>query len=317
MARSAVAAKGDLVPHSVSAETRQRIYDYIASRGEKGATDPEINAALKMDGETSRPRRWELAESGLIKVAGKRDRKATGTTTDLTIWIATSPQEKREMVTALIPLEAGEKKELAQHEKEIDRCSKNLTDSFIEMGYHLAAIRDGRLYRETYGRFADYCQKRWDVKIQYADRLMNSHRIIEHLKSTPTGVLPASERQCRPLTTIRKKEDGKSVIDLEAVGGIWQKVQKTAPKDKDGKPIITAARVTDAVFKHRKGKPSPARKKRKKTTPQLVESILKDVKTLMAQVKQSTKGTALQRQRVDDDLRLCRTRVREACQFLV
>jgi hypothetical protein len=45
---------------------RQRIYDYIASRGAEGATTDEVEAALNIPGNTVRPRMREL-EFGNLK----------------------------------------------------------------------------------------------------------------------------------------------------------------------------------------------------------------------------------------------------------
>ncbi len=53
-------------------EQHQRILGYLATRGEEGATDPEIQAALVMGGSTERPRRVELQRMSLIVKTGQR-----------------------------------------------------------------------------------------------------------------------------------------------------------------------------------------------------------------------------------------------------
>jgi len=50
---------------------RAEVFAYIRVRVE-GATDDEIQTALEMDGNTERPRRWELYNAGLIYSDGYR-----------------------------------------------------------------------------------------------------------------------------------------------------------------------------------------------------------------------------------------------------
>ena len=66
----------------------------------------------------------------------------------------------------------------------------------------------------------------------------------------------------------------------------------------------------------RQTKPKTKRKK-KKQPPELIESILSDIKVLKEDVAQSPKGTSVQKERALSDLRDCSRRVREACHFLV
>ena len=64
---------------------------------------------------------------------------------------------------------------------------------------------------------------------------------METLQSSETdtivSILPSNEAQARPLTT----------IDIEQVGEVWQEVVEKAPKDDDGKPIITGKHVKETV----------------------------------------------------------------------
>ncbi len=70
----------------------------------------------------------------------------------------------------------------------------------------LTVIRDNRLYRETHKTFEDYCKDRWDMSINYADRLMRSTKTIENLKTVPIGTLPITESQARPLITLEPEQ---------------------------------------------------------------------------------------------------------------
>lgn len=125
-----------------------------------------------------------------------------------------------------------ERKELTQYEDVIARGSK----TFIEVGNALAAIRDAKLYRAEFETFEKYCHERWDFTKTQANRLIGASNVTQAL--TPIGViLPATESQARPLTT----------IDMEEVGDCWQEVIETAEKDGDGKPKITAKHVEETV----------------------------------------------------------------------
>jgi hypothetical protein len=51
---------------------QRRVYEFIRDQGEHGATDEECQRGLEMNPSSQRPRRGELADAGLIVVAGKR-----------------------------------------------------------------------------------------------------------------------------------------------------------------------------------------------------------------------------------------------------
>lgn len=55
-----------------AAQDRARIIAFLEFMP---ATDEEIGRSLKMDGNTVRPRRWELSESGKVVDSGKRRKR--------------------------------------------------------------------------------------------------------------------------------------------------------------------------------------------------------------------------------------------------
>lgn len=129
-------------------------------------------------------------------------------------------------------LTATDRKSLTQLEWMIEKYIAG----FVEVGNALLAIRDGRLYRETHSTFELYCKERWEFQKAYAYRLIASAQVVKQL--SPIGdVLPATESQARPLTT----------IPLEQVGDVWQEVIDKAPKDDEGAPYITAQQVQETV----------------------------------------------------------------------
>ena len=94
-------------------------------------------------------------------------------------------------------LSAIELTELSQLEERIERGLR----TFVEVGTALLRIRDGRLYRDHHATFEDYCKERWGMVRRQADRLIQAAEVTENLR--PAGlILPGSERQTRPLTTL-------------------------------------------------------------------------------------------------------------------
>lgn len=73
---------------------RAAVAQVIRSSGDLGATDDEIQTLLKIDGNTQRPRRWELMGAGLVKDSGstrltRKDRAAI-------VWIWVDDPEEQE-----------------------------------------------------------------------------------------------------------------------------------------------------------------------------------------------------------------------------
>lgn len=78
--QASAAAKASLSVETLRSMQR-RVYEFIRDQGENGATDEECQRGLEMNPSSQRPRRGELADAGLIVVAGTRPtssrRKAT------------------------------------------------------------------------------------------------------------------------------------------------------------------------------------------------------------------------------------------------
>lgn len=70
-----------------SGTQRARVYEYIKSRGDFGATDEEIETDLEMVATRScRPRRKELVDAGLVKDSGQR--RITTSGVNAIVWIS-------------------------------------------------------------------------------------------------------------------------------------------------------------------------------------------------------------------------------------
>jgi len=66
---------------------RERVYSLIAYSGAYGMTDQEIQAGLRMEGSTQRPRRIELHRAGRIAPADFTRPTPSGRAA--TVWVAT------------------------------------------------------------------------------------------------------------------------------------------------------------------------------------------------------------------------------------
>lgn len=97
------------------------------------------------------------------------------------------------------PTLIGEEQDsLAQCEAAVE----TLKGAFWAAGKALQIIRDARLYRESHPNFDDYCEDRWGMNRQYADKLIRTWPIAEALYGkhaeaglTPIGVKKLNQAQ--------------------------------------------------------------------------------------------------------------------------
>lgn len=114
-------------------------------------------------------------------------------------------------------------------------------ETFVEVGTAFAAIRDGRLYRETHDTFEDYCHKRWMLSRSYVNRVIAAAGVVNAIDAQGhQATLPESERQARPLASLPQEERAEA----------WNE----AVEESVGQP--TAAKVQEVVDR-RKSTASP------------------------------------------------------------
>jgi hypothetical protein len=70
---------------------RDRAYRWLLKRGERGATDEEMQLASRMNPSTQRPRRIELVDLGLAVDSGLVRKTKTGR--KAVVWRAVPPEE--------------------------------------------------------------------------------------------------------------------------------------------------------------------------------------------------------------------------------
>jgi hypothetical protein len=69
-----------------AAAIREQVFEAIKASGDDGLTDEQIQEQLGLDGNTQRPRRWELSsKQGRIRESGTRK---TRFGRDATVWVA-------------------------------------------------------------------------------------------------------------------------------------------------------------------------------------------------------------------------------------
>lgn len=111
-------------------------------------------------------------------------------------------------------------------------------DSFVEVGNALAAIRDGRLYRESHQTFEAYCVERWNLSKSRAYQFLRGAEVVERLaECTTVDVMPDNEAQVRPLASLPEEQQAEA----------WKEAVESAPVDDDGQPQVTAKHVEAAV----------------------------------------------------------------------
>jgi hypothetical protein len=117
-------------------------------------------------------------------------------------------------------------------EAKVERSLK----AFWEIGQALGQIRDRRLYRQDFSTFEDYCTNRWEMSRRWAYQLIEAATVYENVRHG-AQILPANERQVRPLTALPSQEQPRA----------WDQAVSTAPNGK-----LTAFHVARVVEEHQK-----------------------------------------------------------------
>jgi len=138
--------------------------------------------------------------------------------------------------TPLDKLTTGERRLLAQREKEIERSAH----AFLDLGNALAEIQEKLLYRATHGTFEGYLTERWHMERSVAYQYIDAKRrydlarpIAEKLKLEFTA-----ESQLRELRGVDSAGDMKAVL---------QRAAKLVEADSDGIKRPTAKVLARAV----------------------------------------------------------------------
>ncbi|AFY60331.1 hypothetical protein [Synechococcus sp. PCC 6312] len=94
-------------------------------------------------------------------------------------------------------------------------------NTFVEVGQALQKIREQRLYRETHQTFEAYCEDKFDLRRNYADKTIAASSFVERI-STIGVILPTNESQVREILTLpedRQVEAWREVAEAAASEG--------------------------------------------------------------------------------------------------
>jgi len=70
---------------------KARVYQFLVDRMDQGATDQEMQFALKMSGDTLRPTRGKLLKENLIYDSGKTRKNENGN--DCIVWVVSTIEQ--------------------------------------------------------------------------------------------------------------------------------------------------------------------------------------------------------------------------------
>jgi hypothetical protein len=102
--------------------------------------------------------------------------------------------------------------------QELESIVEKGLQTFYEVGKALDEIREQKLYRETHKTFEAYCQEKWGMARQTANRFIGAARVMEILE--PIGSkIPTKESQIRPLAQLPPELQIK----------IWQEAVESSP----------------------------------------------------------------------------------------
>jgi hypothetical protein len=126
-------------------------------------------------------------------------------------------------------LSAEEAKALADEEDTIERWIAG----GLEVGRALLRIRDQQLYRQGYGRFADYVEGRWQMSRRQAYRLLDWAKVNSIV--CPNGHTgPMTEAVARELAPLRREP--------ELLRTAWQEVHGDSPTARQVRELVQRTR---------------------------------------------------------------------------
>ena len=154
--------------------------------------------------------------------------------------------------------------------QELESIVEHGLQTFYEVGKALDEIREQKLYRETHKTFEAYCQEKWGMARQTANRFIGAARVMEILE--PIGSkIPTKESQIRPLAQLPPE------LQIQ----IWQEAVESSP---NGIPTGAAVkRLVEDRF------PSSGSGLRGKDDVSEVEKLRSDNQRLREQIREQNR----------------------------
>jgi len=157
-------------------------------------------------------------------------------------------------------LSESERDNLAAHEATI---STGMAAFRLVGGAH-AAIRDGRLYRETHPTFEAYVAERWGLSRSHSYRKIDAAIVVESI----TEVSPIGD-------TVQRESQARELVGLEPATAV-EVVKKVVENDMK----LTAANLRQARAEITEARPAERRRPLPDAFSENVEKIRKDVERL-------------------------------------
>ncbi|MDF5728915.1 MAG: hypothetical protein PUP92_13035 [Rhizonema sp. PD38] len=144
------------------------------------------------------------------------------------------PPENESKYSTRVPVEVVELEELSEEEvRDLLHLERRVERSFYECGKALMELRNRRLYRSTHRTFEDYCHDRFGFTHRNVNYLIAGSMVVDNLKVGTNGsqihdetetncsqILPANERQVRPLTKLEPDQQRQVwQLSVEEAGG--------------------------------------------------------------------------------------------------
>lgn len=107
-------------------------------------------------------------------------------------------------------------KELKRHEATIERGKS----AFVEVGRALMAIRDQRLYRESFKTFEDYCRARWGWSRQNASNYIGAAQVAGEMSNQFDNLEFTQAIELARLASPSNGDKRRKEIDVEAVQAV-------------------------------------------------------------------------------------------------
>jgi hypothetical protein len=118
--------------------------------------------------------------------------------------LANSGRTDLSRCVATVSIVEDDLEQLTQAEKRLkEELEEKVEQAFYLAGLALKTLRDKRLYRETHKTFESYCRERFGHSRQKANFLIVAADIYQHLTTFGCQILPANERQIRPLSLLQ------------------------------------------------------------------------------------------------------------------
>jgi len=165
------------------------------------------------------------------------------------------------------PMTGEERDMLGHHEAVIQTASERILKGFVEIGEALMAIKNGRLWRDHYASFDDYCQRRWSHSGRRGEQLITAVQVYFLIEEQAPHLTRYLDNPATAEALGKAPDDKKQEVLKEAVAEAHTKGEK--------KP--TAETIKKHADAHKTTKGTSGGKRRKAKTSYEVSVTISDL----------------------------------------